>query len=53
MAKKGEKVYMPMGIGGLTRYSEEGKELIKIKPKHVVWFAVGVVALEIMLKLFF
>jgi preprotein translocase subunit Sec61beta len=51
MAKK-DKFYMPSGVGGLVRYGEEGKELFKVKPKHVVWIVVGIVVLEIILKLF-
>lgn len=52
MAKK-DKIYMPMGAGGLMRYSEQEKELIKVKPKHVVWIVVGIVILELALKVFF
>lgn len=51
MAKK-DKIYMPMGTGGLLRYSEEEKELLKIKPMHVIYIVVGIVVLEILLKLF-
>lgn len=51
MAKK-DRMYMPMGTGGLLRYSEEGKELIKIKPKQLIVIVVAVVALELFLKLF-
>ena len=52
MAKK-DKIYMPMGAGGLMRYSEQEKELIKVKPKHVVWIVAGIVILELFLKVFF
>jgi preprotein translocase subunit Sec61beta len=52
MAKK-DKIYMPMGTGGLLRYSEEQKELIKVKPKQVVVIVTAIVIFEIMLKLFF
>jgi len=41
-----------MGTGGLIRYSEEEKQLLKIKPKHVVWIVIGIVVLEIALKIF-
>jgi preprotein translocase subunit Sec61beta len=51
MAKQ-EKLYMPMGTGGLLRYSEEGKELIKIKPKQVIMIVIVVVVLELLLKFF-
>lgn len=50
MAKK-DKLYMPMGTGGLIRYSEEGKELIKLKPKHVIWVVTGVIIFELILRL--
>ena len=51
MAKK-DKIYMPMGTGGLLRYSEEEKELLKIKPMHVVYIVIGIVLIEVILKLF-
>ncbi len=51
MAKK-DKIYMPSGSGGLIRYGEEGKTLIKLKPKHVAYVVAGVVVFEIVLKLF-
>ncbi len=50
MSKKEEKVYMPMGAGGLIRYAEEEKQKIRLQPKHVVWIVTGVVALELLLK---
>jgi preprotein translocase subunit Sec61beta len=53
MAKKSERVYMPMGTGGLLRYPEEEKELIKIKPKHVVVIVAAIVIFEILLKFLF
>jgi preprotein translocase subunit Sec61beta len=52
MAKK-DKVYMPMGTGGLMRYSEEEKELIKIKPKQIVVLVVAVTVFEILMKVIF
>ena len=52
MAKK-DKTYMPMGSGGLLRYSEEEKNLIKIKPKQVVFLVTAIVVLEIVLKFVF
>jgi preprotein translocase subunit Sec61beta len=51
MAKK-DKVYMPMGTGGLLRYGEEERELIKIKPMQVIIAVVAIVILEILLKIF-
>ena len=52
MAKK-DKVYVPSGMGGLIRYPEEEKEVIKLKPKHVVWIVVGIAVIEIALKFLF
>lgn len=52
MAKR-EKIYMPIGSGGLLRYSEEGKEYIKIKPKQLVFISVGIIIFELILKFLF
>jgi preprotein translocase subunit Sec61beta len=51
MAKAKDRIYMPMGTGGLIRYPEEGKELIKLKPKHVIWVIIGVIIFELILRL--
>jgi preprotein translocase subunit Sec61beta len=53
MVKQKDKVYMPMGTGGLLRFSEEEKVVIKIKPKQVIAIITGLVVFEILLKLFF
>lgn len=50
MAKK-DRLYMPMGTGGLIKYSEEEKSAIKLKPKHVIWIVVGVIIFELILRL--
>ena len=50
MSKDSKKLYMPMGAGGLMRFPEEEKEVIKLKPKHMIWIVVGVVIFEIILK---
>ena len=50
MAKNKDKVYMPSGVGGLVRYSEEEKQVIKLKPKHVIWIVGGIAVFEIALK---
>jgi len=42
---------MPMGTGGLIRYSEEEKELIKVKPKHIIWMVIGIVIFEVAIKI--
>lgn len=38
MAEK--KTYMPQSTAGLIRYFESEKELIKLKPEHVVAIAI-------------
>jgi len=53
MVKRRNRVYMPMGVGGLLRYPEEEEELIKLKPKHVIYFAIGLIIFEIILKVLF
>jgi len=50
MVRRKNRVYLPMGTGGLIRYPEEGEELVKLKPKHVIGLVVGIVLLEIVLK---
>ncbi|MGC8812487.1 MAG: preprotein translocase subunit Sec61beta [Candidatus Aenigmatarchaeota archaeon] len=52
MAKK-ERLYMPMGAGGLLRYPEEEKEVIKIKPEHVIYIVIGIIVMEIILRILF
>jgi len=49
MAKK-DKVYMPLGTGGLIRYHEEEKPLIKIKPEYIIYIVAGIVIFEIILR---
>ena len=48
MAK--DKFYMPSGSGGLMRYSEEGKELIKVKPLWVLVLTAAIVEIELMVQ---
>jgi preprotein translocase subunit Sec61beta len=50
MAKK-DKTRLPSGMGGLVRYDEEIKETIKLKPEYVIYFALGVIVLELVLKI--
>ena len=47
---KDEKIYMPSGMGGLMRYSEEEKEVLKLQPKHVIAISIIIVFLELMMK---
>ena len=44
------KTYMPQSTAGLTRYYEQSKVAIKIKPEHVIVACVIIIALEIILK---
>lgn len=52
MARK-DRIYMPSGSGGLLRYGEEGKVLIKLRPEHVAYIVAAVVVFEIVLKFIF
>jgi len=49
MGKK-DKVMMPTGMAGLTRYGEELKNEIKIKPKHFIYFITAVAIAEFILR---
>ena len=49
MAKK-DKIYMPMGIGGLIKYGEEEESKIKLKPEHLVYIIIALAIFEIFLK---
>ena len=51
MANQG--ISMPSGAGGLMRYNEEYKSILKIKPAHVVLFIILIIALLAVLKIFF
>jgi preprotein translocase subunit Sec61beta len=53
MSKDNKKLYMPMGAGGLMRFPEEEKEVIKLKPKHMIWIVAGIAVFEIALKIIF
>ena len=49
MAKK-DKVYLPLGMGGIFRFEEEEKHLIKLKPIHLVYITIGIILFEILLR---
>ena len=51
MAQK--KIQMPQSTAGLVRYFEDSKELIKIKPEHVVAIAVVIIIAELLLRFMF
>jgi len=49
MAKN--NVSMPSGGGGLTRYFDDYKSAISVKPGHVIFFIILVVIFQIILHL--
>ncbi|MBI2543363.1 MAG: preprotein translocase subunit Sec61beta [Candidatus Aenigmarchaeota archaeon] len=53
MSSKKDKIYMPSGVGGLIRYPDEEKEVIKLKPKHVVIIVIGIAVFELALNFLF
>ncbi|MBS3054986.1 MAG: preprotein translocase subunit Sec61beta [Candidatus Aenigmarchaeota archaeon] len=52
MSKK-DRIYMPMGAGGLLRYQDEEKQVFKIKPRHVVILVVLIAFLEVAVRFIF
>lgn len=51
MGKK-DQTRMPSGMAGIMRYGEEPKDTIKIKPEQVVYFTIGLIVLEVILKFY-
>lgn len=51
MAKK-DQTRIPTGMAGIVRYSEEPKEMIKIKPEYVIYFTIALIVLEVFLKFY-
>ena len=49
MGKK-DKVYFPLGMGGLFRFEEEEKHVIKLKPIHLIYITIAIIILEIFLS---
>ncbi len=49
----GDKVSMPSGMGGLTRYFDDYKSKIEIQPGHVVVLCVIVILIMIFLHVFY
>ena len=45
------KIHMPSSTAGLTRYFEDYKSKIEIKPAHVIILVVVVIVIEIFLHL--
>lgn len=46
-----DQISMPSGMGGLTRYFEEYKSKIQLKPSHVIILIVLFIAFEIAIKI--
>ena len=44
-----ERITMPSGMGGLTRYFDEYKSKIKIKPGHIIIMCFLIMAIMILL----
>jgi len=51
--KKKEKAPMPAASAGLLRFFEEETEGVKIRPEILVIFAVTLIILSVLAKLFF
>jgi len=47
------KINMPAGFGGLTRFSEEYSSIFNLKPTHVIIFIVLIVLFRIALPMIF
>jgi preprotein translocase subunit Sec61beta len=50
---KDERVGLPTGFGGLTRFKEEYNSKIKLKPTAVIGFIIGIIALVVLLRIFY
>jgi len=46
-----EKISMPAGMGGLTRYFEEYKSKIQLKPSYVILMIILLIAFEVGIRL--
>jgi len=47
------KINLPGGFGGLTRYSEEFSSYITLKPTHVILFVILIVGFRIIMPAIF
>jgi preprotein translocase subunit Sec61beta len=52
MSKK-DRIYMPMGTGGLLRYQDEEKVVFKVKPTHVLILVVVMTFLVVAMRFLF
>ncbi|MEK6818810.1 MAG: preprotein translocase subunit Sec61beta [Nanoarchaeota archaeon] len=46
------KIHLPGGFGGITRYDEEYQSRFRITPTQVVGFIIAVIIVVLALKLF-
>lgn len=46
-----DEINLPSGYGGLVRFKEEYSSIINLKPTHVIFFLVFLVAMRIVLGL--
>jgi|TARA_Y100000310_G_scaffold328062_1_gene395514 preprotein translocase subunit Sec61beta len=53
MAQQQNKVQLPGGFGGLTRYDEEYDSKFNLKPTHVILFIVLIVIFRIGLSMYY
>lgn len=49
---KDNKIRLPSGMGGITRYFDETKSKIEIKPGSVIIFIIIIIIFMIMLHMF-
>ena len=52
MARKNNKVDMPMSTAGITRYFENYHTSVELQPGHILFIVAVVVALIIMLHIY-
>lgn len=50
---KDNKINMPAGFGGLTRFSEEYSSKFNLKPTHVIGFLILILIFRIFLGIFY
>ncbi len=51
--RRGERAYLPLAFGALIRYSERERELLRLKPEHVVWGVILLIIVELLLRMMF
>ncbi|MEM0333651.1 MAG: preprotein translocase subunit Sec61beta [Candidatus Aenigmatarchaeota archaeon] len=50
MVKQKDKIYLPAGVSGLIRYGEKEESKIKITPKNLIYFSIGIGILLIVIR---